>query len=228
MVSISFILSSFNHEDRSIRSMKIDARLPNGMLKVCKSCGLTDDRPAWNGYECRACQIKRVNAYTKNKTASGICRECKLPSIDGKVFCEKHLAAHSKRMRDARARDPDSARKRNKAWRDANPDKCREMFLAYKATNSESFRRTRAVATARRRAKMRMAPGAGLTRSQWNMVIESQASICHDCKYPAKLTIGHLIPISRGGPHDIGNIIGQCFPCNIKQGVKIHPLVALP
>ncbi len=44
--------------------------------------------------------------------------------------------------------------------------------------------------------------------------------LCHYCgqKFnPADLTMDHLIPISRGGRNNKGNVVPACKPCNNKK-----------
>lgn len=34
-------------------------------------------------------------------------------------------------------------------------------------------------------------------------------------------TIDHIIPLSRGGRHSIGNLVGACLTCNLQKGTKL-------
>jgi len=42
---------------------------------------------------------------------------------------------------------------------------------------------------------------------------------CSYCGLGAE-SIDHVIPLSRGGQHSIGNIVGACIPCNQRKGTK--------
>lgn len=35
-----------------------------------------------------------------------------------------------------------------------------------------------------------------------------------------KITLDHIVPISRGGRHSIGNLVSACMPCNSSKGSK--------
>lgn|SRR5215813_163741 len=72
-----------------------------------------------------------------------------------------------------------------------------------------------------RRGREKAAPGS-FTPMEWLELIRLQGGRCFDCSRMAKLTVGHLVPLSRGGSNDITNIVGQCAPCNSRQGAKIH------
>lgn len=58
-----------------------------------------------------------------------------------------------------------------------------------------------------------------ITKSQGNRCIDCQKSF--DIKH--KPTVGHAVPLSKGGSNCPTNIIAQCQPCNSKQGASIHP-----
>lgn len=50
---------------------------------------------------------------------------------------------------------------------------------------------------------------------------------CADCGAEGKSTIGHLIPVKRGGTNHPCNLIAQCRSCNSKQNAKVHPRFAM-
>ena len=55
-----------------------------------------------------------------------------------------------------------------------------------------------------------------------------QRGRCFDCGEFRALTFGHRLPRSLGGGNSCANVIGQCEPCNIAQGDRIHPSVPFP
>jgi hypothetical protein len=95
---------------------------------------------------------------------------------------------------------------RVKTWRESNPEK--------RLTQAS---RSNAVRSARKRTN-----GGTVTTKDWAAIKATQGGRCFDCGAEAKLTIGHILPVVRGGSSDPRNIIGQCHPCNRKQGSKIH------
>ncbi|TGB13887.1 HNH endonuclease [Streptomyces sp. MZ04] len=42
---------------------------------------------------------------------------------------------------------------------------------------------------------------------------------CAYCGIPGDLTVDHVIPISRGGRHAIGNLVPACLTCNLTKNV---------
>lgn len=47
------------------------------------------------------------------------------------------------------------------------------------------------------------------------------SSPCIACGSTKNQSMEHLIPISRGGNHSIGNIATLCFSCNVSKGAKL-------
>ncbi|MEB3275792.1 MAG: HNH endonuclease signature motif containing protein [Cyanobacteriota bacterium] len=43
---------------------------------------------------------------------------------------------------------------------------------------------------------------------------------CAYCSITGDMNLEHVIAISKGGPHDIGNIVPACFSCNMSKGTK--------
>lgn len=80
-------------------------------------------------------------------------------------------------------------------WRRDNPDKAWAKYQ-------------------RRRKLVRNAAVNDLTARQWR---EIKVSYRHRCAYCGKrrpLTMDHVVPLSKGGPHTASNIIPACRPCN--------------
>jgi hypothetical protein len=92
-------------------------------------------------------------------------------------------------------------------WRKRNPEKLRE----HKRINQHN----------RRVAKK----NGRFTLPEWREIISRQNGLCFDCGERRRMTIGHLVPLAKGGLHCAANIVAQCMACNHKQGTAIHPSV---
>jgi 5-methylcytosine-specific restriction protein A len=58
-----------------------------------------------------------------------------------------------------------------------------------------------------------------LQRTQW-WKKKTAAGICHYCRRrfaPDELTMDHIVPLSRGGKSNKGNVVPSCRECNYKK-----------
>jgi len=121
-----------------------------------------------------------------------------------RAIYEKRLDARRAKRAASAAYHEDSKVKqtaRHAEWRHRNPTK--RSVLDEKARES-------------RRA-------AGKVNRKWIAFLRTQP--CLDCGVfiEGKMTIGHLIPIARGGTNGEQNLVSQCSACNSKQHSNFHP-----
>ncbi len=58
-------------------------------------------------------------------------------------------------------------------------------------------------------------------------VLKRDGQACQYCGSTKKLTLDHVIPKSKGGPHSWDNVVTACEPCNLKKGDKLLHEVGL-
>lgn len=173
------------------------------MLKICCHCKkelsveeFQKNRSALDGlqYRCKAC----------TKIASKTCRTNR-----GHLWLQK-ISPWKKRNRDAanastrarRARDPEKIRKQNRQHREKNPYNI-------------------AVIVARNRAS-KFGVKSTLTQNEWKGVVQSHDFLCHICGRevsleigsPEKLSLDHILPMSRGGENVKENVAPSHRRCN--------------
>ena len=58
-----------------------------------------------------------------------------------------------------------------------------------------------------------------LRKSQWwkNRIARGECHYCREKTAPAKLTLDHIVPVSRGGRTTKGNCVPCCKECNNKK-----------
>lgn len=101
----------------------------------------------------------------------------------------------------------------------ADPEKRKIICEAY--DKSEHGRQKNLEKRWRRIARVKNAPGNGVTIAQFHQVCEDHEDHCLMClrKFDrSTLTMDHVVPISAGGAHDIENIQPLCQPCNRLKG----------
>jgi 5-methylcytosine-specific restriction endonuclease McrA len=110
---------------------------------------------------------------------------------------------------------------RRAAWKKWNSsDGKRATQRKYQAANRAAY----AMKEHRRRAR-KAANVTDLTTSEWQAILDfhgspegTRCAYCFGvCK---KVTVDHVVPISKGGGHTVANVVPACLPCNRKKGVK--------
>jgi len=66
----------------------------------------------------------------------------------------------------------------------------------------------------RRRALLAQADVRTVSERDWHRLCERYRWSCAMCGERRKLTVEHIIPLSRGGRHSIGNLLPLCSSCN--------------
>jgi 5-methylcytosine-specific restriction endonuclease McrA len=73
----------------------------------------------------------------------------------------------------------------------------------------------------RKRAKGDGATILDLTLEQWQAILEKHNYCCAYCgKSTEKLTMDHIVPVSKGGQHTQSNVVPACSFCNTSKGSR--------
>lgn len=115
--------------------------------------------------------------------------------------------ARSKRYAD---RNRELVRLRYREWAAANRDKARAAARAYNRANPEKAREHAKL----RRARLLGADMRLVSQDDWRRLCERYDNRCAYCGADGPLQKDHVIPLTRGGRHAIGNLLPACKPCN--------------
>lgn len=139
------------------------------------------------------------------------CVECR-KSLQGMrphaVYCSrlcKNKAANRRRYE----RDPDRDRRR---YVD-EAERRRAYQAAYHVRNPHVSKAARA----KRKAAMRGDTAGEFTSRDWRRLVARYDGRCAYCGERAPLQVEHVLPLSRGGLHRIGNIVPACAGCNYEK-----------
>lgn len=93
---------------------------------------------------------------------------------------------------------------RAKEWAKANPDKRRAITANYDG-------------------KRRAWKASGVTGRDLRAWIAQQAKACHWCASDCDddFHVDHVIPLSKGGDHELHNLVIACPPCNLRKSAKM-------
>lgn len=141
-----------------------------------------------------------------------LCRWCDKPMPSGKrphaVYCTRKCKAASAETR--RPNRDDQARYLKE----------RDHRIAYQ---TEYLKRNPDVAKRaknKRRARKTAAGVFVVTSKDWRRVVDRQRGECFYCGRSRALSMDHVIPLSRGGRHSVGNIVAACMPCNSSKRTR--------
>ena len=104
-------------------------------------------------------------------------------------------------------------RKRVQEWRKRNPTRGAENAKAYAKAHPEAKR----LSEQKRRIRKLNNGEFQILAKETNRLLSSP---CANCGSKADITLDHIIPISRGGRHSIGNLQSLCRPCNSSKNAK--------
>jgi predicted nucleic acid-binding Zn ribbon protein len=77
-------------------------------------------------------------------------------------------------------------------------------------------------AAARVRRHYRLATSPGVSPRDWQRTLNRFQGRCAYCNNPTPLPhMDHVIPLARGGLHQIGNVLPACPDCNMHKGSKL-------
>ena len=131
------------------------------------------------------------------------------------VHPEKRREYDQRYSRTCTLSHPEKNREKNRRWRLAHPEANRERLRQWDKLHPESAR----LRGPRRRAHLASVV-ATLTHSDWLELCWQHQMACVYCGVFGPLTIDHIIPISKGGPHIKENIVPACRSCNSRKGNK--------
>lgn len=103
-----------------------------------------------------------------------------------------------------------------------HPEVRRRSYLNYKKRHPEKYKLTNAITNRRRQALRRGCPKAVKSADElikaWRLEKEFECSYCHVTFPSNKMTVDHIIPVTKGGVHSSENICRSCLPCNVRKG----------
>jgi 5-methylcytosine-specific restriction endonuclease McrA len=168
-----------------------------------------------NTKHCRICNIEKpITDYNQSNNKDGHRSECKECQSEiyrtwylnnaerqrnkTKVWRKENPEKVAEQKKRSYKKNPQAQHIRNKRWKESNPLKVQEQDL-------------------RRRARI-------LNNGTYEVTVKELSkiknSICLYCGSNKNITVEHVIPVSRGGTHSIGNLVPACGSCNYSKGAK--------
>lgn len=166
---------------------------------------------------CPRCDsTKPLDDFNKNKNRydghQGYCRPCQNSrnvewQIDNR---DRYLALKKARYNSNKEKHNEGVRR----WQKENPKKMAAIYARYTQNHKEKIY----LKNHRRRIKV---------KSNTLVVLDKEikrlySSNCIHCGTTENITMDHLIPVSRGGRHSIGNLVPMCRSCNSRKGKRLY------
>lgn len=186
----------------------------------CKQIKLPDDfcnlKSSKDGkdYRCRDCKRQEFKAWATRNAEYNYQRNKQWRAANPELSRATKNAWNRANPEKARARtrawvaaNPDKKRANNIAWEKANPEKIKAKGRNWAANNPHKV----AQANLRRQSRVR---AKGIYAISKKEVTKLLSLPCFYCGAFGKQTLDHVIPVSRGGAHSIGNLVTACKSCN--------------
>jgi HNH endonuclease len=211
--------------------------------KTCEDCDATFLTISSRKLTCDGCSYKRQQASWKRNTQRRMVENAEDRKAGYKRWRENHLEQDRQRsrehMRELREKFPEEMRDYQRHYYRDNPEKykeysaqsydkhkrpCRERENAKArsryAANKEKYKETKRRNLVHYRARLANAEGSW-TVEQFVALCEAREYRCYYCgEFCEKVTVEHILPLSRGSSNDIGNIAPACGPCNFSKSGK--------
>lgn len=167
---------------------------PTGFRSACKPCKRVADTEAMRRWRERNPELNLERA--RQWSADHIEQEReRWARYDAEHREERRLA-----IAKSRAENPEHHRELQRAWREANIEVCRARCRAY-------WHRRRSSAD----------PSAEVDAYAELLLLQA----CAYCGATGDMSLDHVVPVSRGGRHEIDNLLPACRSCNSSKGAKL-------
>lgn len=170
---------------------------------------------------CSTCKVaKPLSAFRKNKdTKDGltyVCRDClnaqykeyrkRVPRIP----TDEYLQKQRDRDNAKKQLDPFAYAQKKSAYYQKNKAKYREQHKLW-LQNKPGYNASKVKAYNLRKS------GTKVFEISASTIVAMRKKSCFYCGKQNAGTIDHVIPLSRGGTHSIGNLVPACHSCNSRK-----------
>jgi 5-methylcytosine-specific restriction endonuclease McrA len=168
--------------------------------KFCTKCNLSLDLKLFSpnkqyrdgfSYWCKPCS----NQYRRNS----LCKKRKTSPEQNKKNYTKHKEKRLLAFQEYYQKNKNEIREKQKKYRQTNKN---YIYL-------------------RNRKRRNLLSGSNIAPQEIKDLIKNSNSRCHYCNSSQEIQIDHYIPLSKGGSHNINNLVVACKECNLAKKDKL-------
>ena len=160
------------------------------------------NRPDGKYPYCRECNKAWLRERSTADPTAEAARRTRKKAYDA-AYHDKHKARKIEKVMARYYAKPDEIKARIKVWQQTNVERVR----AYKASS---------------KAKRRAACHDGISGPELLRWKKAQAKVCYWCaaKCARRYHVDHYRPLSKGGKHEVSNLVIACPTCNLRKHAK--------
>lgn len=203
-------------------------------MKTCLKCGLEKpleaffrDKNKLDGRRntCKDCgKSTRQRHYQENKeTIDKKNEQWRKDNHEQSLKIQKksrnrRAEQEKQRHKDYYWKDIDKTHKRDAEKRKRNRENLREYHQRYQKEYRKNNPNKYRINKEKRLSRIK---SNGIFLIYEKEIIKILSMPCQNCGTKKSITLDHIIPISRGGRHSIGNLQALCFSCNSSKNNKL-------
>lgn len=170
---------------------------------------------------CPKCEThKQLSEFGKHKqTKDGLknyCRVCN--NASARAYQNSNRDKVRKANREYTRANSEANKARSKAWYYNNREKALTDSKKWQLENKEKVSNYKLINRHKRRA---MVKESGVYKVTGKDLAKIRRNNCVYCGSSENITVEHIIPITRGGTHSIGNLTSACRSCNFSKSGKL-------
>lgn len=199
---------------------------PLPIERVCLTCGKTISAEQGRRYCSRACSSaaskRRVRDIKSPYARHEICATCGGPMPGGvragRRYCSKPCGQRDKLVEHA-LMESIGTRACVACGKEFKPKSPRNVTCSRACSRQRDIELNSSNWNHKRRARLNASPDSvGVSPRDWARELRRVAGACFYCGVRSgKLTMDHVIPVSRGGRHALGNVAPACRRCNASK-----------
>ncbi len=192
----------------------------------CAQCGAEFRRAKPSGKMPKYCSQVCYGRSLERPERRPPCAICGEPCASSRSkYCSRECQGAAKRVAAPKWTHPSQIEVRRayfRAWAERNRLRVRARSLEWKRAHPETARQCEARYSAKRRSQIGKA--GKITAAEWTALVASFGYRCLRCgRQPPAITLSmdHVVPLAKGGLHEIGNIQPLCRSCNSRKHTTI-------